>query len=150
VFLDLTRSWNQGSTDFKLVAYRTALVGGSIGLLFVLAGYFFGEVLLVSIIGEEYANAAPVLTLLLLAATFELTASSLRSAAYAIGHASKVLRLSVLTAVIYLTLFAALSVELGLVGTGVAACVAAALPPLAMAILIARSSRKQPVSQDQA
>jgi O-antigen/teichoic acid export membrane protein len=150
VFLDLTRSWNQGSTDFKLVAYRTALVGGSIGLLFVVAGYFFGEVLLVTVIGEEYVNAAPVLTLLLLAATFELTASSLRSAAYAIGHASKVLRLSVLTAVIYLTLFAALSVQMGLVGTGVAACVAAALPPLAMAILIARSSRKQPVSQDQA
>jgi len=148
VFLDLTRSWNQGSTDFKLVAYRTALVGGGIGLLFVLGGYFFGEVLLTTIIGEEFVAAAPVLTLLLLAATFEITASSLRAAAYAIGHASKVLRLSVLTAVIYLTLFTALSLEMGLIGTGIAACAAAALPPLVMAILIARSTRKQPASQD--
>jgi len=43
VFLDLTRSWNQGSTDFKLVAYRTALLGGGVGMLFVLAGYLFGD-----------------------------------------------------------------------------------------------------------
>ncbi|MEH6635912.1 MAG: oligosaccharide flippase family protein, partial [Halioglobus sp.] len=64
VFLDLTRSWNQGSTDFKLVAYRTAAIGGAIGLLFVLAGYFFGESLLGALIGEDFVAAAPVLTLL--------------------------------------------------------------------------------------
>ena len=139
VFLDLTRSWNQGSTDFKLVAYRTALIGGGIGLLFALAGYFFGEAILGTIIGEEFVGAAPVLTLLLLAATFELIASSLRAATYAIGHAAKVLRLSVVSAVIYLTLFSVLTSEMGLIGAGVAACVAAILPPLVMAILIHRS-----------
>ncbi len=141
IYLDLTRSWNQGSTDFKRVAYWTALIGGGAGLLFVLTGYFFGDVLLGSLIGAEFIPAAPVLTLLLLAATFELSASSLRSAAYAIGHASKVLRLSVLSAVIYLILFTLLTVEMGLIGAGVAACVAAIVPPLAMAIIIHRSMR---------
>jgi len=141
VFLDLTRSWNQGSTDFKLVAYRTALLGGGVGMLFVLAGYLFGDALLGTLIGEEFVAAAPVLTLLLLAATFELTASSLRSASYAIGHASKVLLLSLLSAVIYMSLFIVLTLQMGLIGAGVAACIAAALPPLAMLVIIRQSTR---------
>ena len=140
-FPDLTRSWNQGSTDFKLVAYHTALLGGIVGMLFVLAGYFFGDALLGVLVGEEFVAAAPVLTLLLLAATFELTASSLRSACYAIGHASKVLRLSLLSAVVYVSLFIVLTSQMGLIGAGVAACVAAALPPLATVIIIRQSTR---------
>ena len=141
IFLDLTRSWNQGSTDFKRIAYFTALTGAGVGLLFVVTGYFFGAVLLGTLLGEEFIPAAPVLTLLLVAATFELVAASLRSAAYAIGHASKVLGLSVLSAVIYLTLFTVLTLKMGLIGAGLASCAAAALPPLAMAILIRRSAR---------
>jgi O-antigen/teichoic acid export membrane protein len=141
VFLDLTRSWNQGSSDFKLIAYRTAALGAAVGAVFVLAGYFYGDVLLETIVGEEFVAAAPVLTLLLLAGTFELAASSLRSATYAIGHASKVLRLSVVSALIYLILFAVLSLQLGLIGIGIAACVAAVFPPLVMAMLLRRSTR---------
>lgn len=141
VFPDLTRSWNQGSSDFKLVAYRIALLGGSVGMLFVLTGYFFGDALLGMLVGAEFVAAAPVLTLLLLAATFELTASSLRSASYAIGHASKVLRLSLLSMVIYVGLFIVLTSQMGLIGAGVAASVAAALPPLAMLIIIHQSTR---------
>jgi O-antigen/teichoic acid export membrane protein len=141
VFLDLTRSWNQGSADFKLVAYRTAALGGAVGAIFVLAGYFFGDVLIQTIVGAEFVAAAPVLTLLLLAGTFELATSSLRSATYAIGHASKVLRLSVVSALIYLTLFTVLSLQLGLIGIGIAACAAAVFPPLVMAMLLRRSTR---------
>ncbi|MEH6637482.1 MAG: hypothetical protein V7700_18335, partial [Halioglobus sp.] len=96
-----------------------------------------------ALIGEDFVAAAPVLTLLLLAATFELTASSLRSASYAIGHAAKVLRLSVLSAIIYLALFVLLTLELGLIGAGLAACAAALLPPVAMAIMIRNSMRKK-------
>lgn len=136
VFLDLTRSWHQGSAAFNLIAYRTALLGGGFGLLFVLAGYFFGADLLAALIGKKFVAAAPVLTLMLLAATFDLTASSLRSAAYAIGHAGKVLRMYAVSAGIYVALFIALTSTSGLIGAGVAACVAAALPPLAIALLI--------------
>lgn len=143
VFLDLTRSWHQGSDAFDLIAYRTALLGGGFGLLFVAIGYFFGDDLLAALIGKEFVAAAPVLTLMLLAATFELAASPLRSAAYAIGDAGKVLHMHVLSAGIYLALFVALTSWLGLIGAGVAACVAAALPPVGMALLIRNSKRRR-------
>ncbi len=141
VFPDLTRSWRQGSDAFKLIAYRTALLGAGVGLLFVAVGYFFGDDLLAALIGKEFVAAAPVLTLMLLAATFDLAASPLRSAAYAIGNAGKVLRMYVLSAGVYLALFVALTSWLGVIGAGVAACVAAALPPLFMVALIRGSKR---------
>ncbi|MDP2184989.1 MAG: hypothetical protein Q8J93_05915, partial [Xanthomonadales bacterium] len=145
VFLDLTRTWHQGSKAFDLVAYRTALLGGAFGLVFVAVGYFFGDNLLLVLTGKGFVAAAPVLTLMLLAATFDLTASSLRSAAYAIGHAGKVLRIYALSAGAYLALFIALTSWLGLIGAGIAASAAAALPPLAMVWLI-RSSKRGAVS----
>jgi len=136
IFPDLTRIWNQGSLDFGKIVFRTSALAGSLGLLFVVAGYFWGELLLDSFVGESFVAAAPVLTLLLLASTFDLTAASLRSAAYTIGHASKVLRLYALSAVIYLLLFFVCTIQLGLVGSGVAAALAAAIPPLVMAFMI--------------
>jgi O-antigen/teichoic acid export membrane protein len=141
VFPDLTRSWNQGNSDFRMIVSRTAMLAGGLGLVFVLAGHFFGEYLLGRLIGEEFIAAAPVLTLLLLASTFDLTASSLRAAAYAIGYAGKVLRLYALSAVVYIALFVLCTLEMGLIGSGVAACVAAALPPLTMAFLIRSKAR---------
>jgi len=141
VFLDLTRSWHQGSDAFNLIAYRTALLGGGFGLLFVTASFFFGDKLLGALVGKEFIAASPLLTLMLLAATFDLTASSLRSAAYAIGYAGKVLRMYALSMGVYIVLFVALTSWVGLIGAGAAACVAAALPPLAMAALIHRSRR---------
>jgi O-antigen/teichoic acid export membrane protein len=141
VFVDLTRSWNQDSADFKLVAYRTASYGGGIGMLFVLAGYFFGDVFLDVIVGKEFVAAAPLLTVLLLAATFDLAASSLRAAAYATGHAGEVLRINAVATVVYIVLFVLLVPQIGLMGAGVAACAAAAIPQIALAILIGKSTR---------
>tara|TARA_R110001599_G_scaffold353815_1_gene598812 strand:+ start:59119 stop:60420 length:1302 start_codon:yes stop_codon:yes gene_type:complete len=136
IFPDLTRSWSQGSSDFKVIVSRTAMLAGCLGLVFVLGGYFFGEYLLGALVGEEFIAAAPVLTLLLLASTFDLTAASLRSAAYAIGHAGKVLRLYAVSALVYVVLFIICTLEVGLIGSGIAASVAAALPALAMALLL--------------
>jgi O-antigen/teichoic acid export membrane protein len=141
IFPDLTRSWNQGNKDFGKIVFRTSALAGSVGLLFVVVGYLGGEFLLDRLVGESFVAAAPVLTLLLLASTFDLTAASLRSAAYAIGHAAKVLRLYALSAVIYLLLFFVCTMQLGLVGSGVAAALAAAIPPLAMAFMIRRDTR---------
>lgn len=145
VFLDLTRTWHQGSKAFELIAYRTALLGGGFGMAFVVAGYFFGDNLLQSLIGKEFVAAAPVLTLMLLASTFDLISSSLRSAAYAIGHAGKVLRIYAWSAGIFLVAFVAFTSWLGLIGAGIAACVAAALPPLAIIALIRTSMRNHVV-----
>lgn len=140
VFLDLTRSWHQGSHEFKLVAYRTALLGGAFGLLFVLTAYFFGEVLLATLVSKQFIGAAPLLTMLLLASTFDLTASPLRSASYAIGYASKVLQMYVASTILYVFLFVTLTSWLGLIGAGVAACVSAVLPLIIMFILVSRKN----------
>ena len=136
VFLDLTRSWNQGSAAFQHVAYRTAMIGGGIGLALVVISYFFGEKLLVTLVGEKFRAAAPILTLMLLAATFDLASSSLRSAAYAIGHADRVLRMYAVSVAVYLTLFVTLTLWTGLIGAGLASCIAAAIPLLGMSLLI--------------
>ena len=141
VFPDLTRSWHQGSDDFKLITYRIALISAGAGLLLVLVGYFFGDLLLEVLFGKEFVGAAGLLTLMLLAGSFDLAAASLRSAAYAIGHAGKVLRLHILSAVIYLVLFIALTSQMGLIGAGWATCITAALPAIAMAALIRHSTR---------
>ena len=142
VFLDLTRSWNKGGQDFKVIAYRTAFYGTCVGMVFVIAGYFFGDGLLDAIVGGEYIAAAPVLTLMLLSATFELAASSLRSACYAIGDADKVLRVYGFSAFVYMSLFILLTMWMGLIGAGVAAAVSAIIPPLAMLIFIKKGRLK--------
>ena len=122
VFIDLTRSWHQASDAFDIVAYRTAFLGGTLGLFFVLISYFFGEYLLGGLLGTEFVAAKGVLTLMLLAATFDLAASPLLSAIYAMGQALKALRIHMLSTAIYLVLFVVLTLHLGLIGAGIAAC----------------------------
>jgi len=136
LFPDLTRSWNQASGDFKMIVYRTAMLAGAVGSAFVVIGHFYGEALLVLLAGQGFAAAAPVLTLLLLASTFDLAAASLLPAAYAIGDAGRVLRLHAISAAIYIAMFIFLTEEIGLLGAGIAACCAAALRSLAMLVLI--------------
>ena len=136
LFPDLTRSWNQASGDFKMIVYRTAMLAGAVGSAFVVLGHFYVEALLVLLAGQGFAAAAPVLTLLLLASTFDLAAASLLPAAYAIGDAGRVLRLHAISAAIYIAMFIFLTEEIGLLGAGIAACCAAALRSLAMLVLI--------------
>ncbi|CAA0100050.1 Inner membrane protein YghQ [Halioglobus japonicus] len=140
IFPDLTRSWHQGSDDFKLIAYRTVLLGAGVGLALVLVGFFFGDLILATLFGNAFVGAANLLVLLLLAGTFDLAGAPLRSAAYAIGLAGKVLRLHIVSAVIYLGLFVALTSQIGLMGAGWATCISVVLPTIALAILIRRST----------
>ncbi|MSP99813.1 MAG: hypothetical protein EXR38_04855 [Methylotenera sp.] len=136
VFVDLSRSWHQGSNAFNLVAYRTAILGGALGLLFVLTSYFFGEHLLSSLLGNQFIGAKDVLTLMLLAASIDLAASPIRSALYAMGNASKALQLHMACTVIYLLMLNILTRQLGLIGAGLAAIIAAALTLVGMLLLM--------------
>ncbi len=136
IFVDLTRHWNQGNQAFDVIAYRTALFGGAFGLLFVMASYFFGDHLLATLLGQQFVAAKTVLTLMLLAATLDLATSPLRSAIYAMGYAAKAMRLYIVSTSIYLTLFVVLTSQFGLIGAGVAASIAAALPLIGMLVLI--------------
>lgn len=136
LFIDLSRISHQENSNLKLLTYRTAFGSGLVGLIFVLVSYFFGAALLDLSVGTKYVDAAPLLTLLLLAATFDLASASLRSAAYAIGQASKVLRVYILSTIIYICGFSGFTWEFGLVGAGVAACLSAIIPTIIIFMII--------------
>jgi O-antigen/teichoic acid export membrane protein len=76
------------------------------------------------------------MTLLLLAATFELASSPLRAAAYAMGRVAPVLRIHILSILIYFGGFYLLVPVFGLSGPGVAACVGTLLTLLLMLRLV--------------
>ena len=141
VFTDLTRTWNEGSTDFEVVAYRPALLGGALGMVFVALSYLFGEYLLVSLLGPEFIAAKNVLTLMLLAATLDLATSPLLSGLYAMGHAMKTLRITMASTALYLLMFVLLTRQFGLIGAGLATSVGAALT-LAGMILLMRNNKR--------
>jgi O-antigen/teichoic acid export membrane protein len=140
VFTDLTRAWNEGSAAFEMVAYWTAFLGGALGLVFVALSYFFGEYLF-SLLGPEFIAAKGVLTLMLLAATLDLATSPLLSGLYAMGHAIKTLRITMVSTAVYLLMFILLTRQFGLIGAGLAASAGAALT-LAGMILLMHSNKR--------
>ena len=142
VFTDLTRAWNEGSASFDVVAYRTAILGGALGMVFVALSYFFGAYLLGGLLGAEYIAAKDVLTWMLLAATLDLATSPLLSGLYAMGHAMKTLRITLVSTAIYLLMFVFLTRELGLIGAGLAATVGATFTLIGMIMLM--RSKKRP------
>ena len=73
---------------------------------------------------------------MLLAATFELAASPLRAAAYAKGKVAPVLRIYLLSILVYLGLFWILTPIMGLPGPGVAASAGTLLTLLLMLGLV--------------
>lgn len=135
-FPDLTRLWHDQPTAFRRTAYRTALLGGAVGVVLVIASGFWGADFLRVVVGEKFVAAAGLLTLMLLASTLDLTAAPLRSAVYAIGHAGRLLIAYVLAMALFLLLFVTLTQWLGLIGPGIAACAASALPLVVMFVLI--------------
>ena len=141
VFTDLTRAWNEGSANFDVVAYRTAILGGALGMVFVTLSYFFGEYLLGGLLGDQFIAAKGVLTWMLLAASLDLATSPLLSGLYAMGHAIKTLRITMASTAVYLLMFVLLTREFGLIGAGLAATAGAALTLIGM-IMLMRSSKR--------
>lgn len=141
VFTDLTRTWNEGSTDFEVVAHRTALLGGALGIVFVALSHLFGEYLIRSLLGSQFIAAKDVLTLMLLAATLDLATSPLLSGLYAMGHAIKTLRITMVSTALYLLMFVLLTRQFGLIGAGLATSAGAALT-LAGMILLMRNNKR--------
>ena len=126
LFPDLSRMLHNKEAGFHELGLRAVQIAGAAGLLLVVLSITLAAPIL-GIIGSDYTPAAPLLTLMLLAATFELAGSPLRAAAYALGGAGSVLRIYALSSVIYLCLFYVFTLPLGLVGPGIAACIAGAL-----------------------
>lgn len=141
VFLDLTRSWNRRHGDFGPIALKTAALCAAAGLLLVAIASFGGATLLGKFAGPAYVAAAPLLSLMLIAATLDLAASPLRAAVYAIGRAGAVLKLHGVAAALYVALFFALTQLLGLEGAGIATCIASAVPLTGMILMVLRRHR---------
>lgn len=139
LFPDLTRSFHAEDGGIHDVSFKTALMAGSAGLAIVVFSMAFGKTIL-GIIGTEYVAASTLLSLLLLAATFDLANAPLRAAAYAMGKAGKVLRIHILGIVSYVTMFFLLTPLMGLSGPGLAAILASLLALALTARLVLKLS----------
>lgn len=120
LFPDLTRILISDPVGFNALGLKAMKVSGVAGFILVIisvptAGPILG------LIGPEYTQAATLLTLMLVAATFELAASPLRAAAYALGKVSKTLRSYLLGVLVFFGFFVLLTPMMGLNAPGVAA-----------------------------
>lgn len=95
-------------------------MAGGAGLVFMLLSLFIGPPVL-RLVGEEYVAASALLSLLLLGAAFDLSAASLRAAAYAMGKAGAVLRIHTVSITAYVAAFFLFTSLTGLTGPGYAA-----------------------------
>lgn len=137
LFPDLTRSFLAEDGGIQSIPFKTAVVAGLAGLVIVLFSVIFGPPIM-GIIGEKYIPAAPLLSMLLLAATFDLACASLRAAAYAMGKAGSVLKIHVVGIISYVALFFLLTPLTGLTGPGWAAIIASLLALGLTARLVAK------------
>ncbi|MEO5811661.1 MAG: lipopolysaccharide biosynthesis protein [Rhodanobacter sp.] len=142
-FPDLTRIWLRQREGFARLAYRTALLGSLVGLTVVVASYLWGADFLRVLVGKKFEAAAGLLTLMLLAATFDLASAPLRAAVYVMGRAGRLVLVYIVSTALYLTLFVVLSESMSLIGAGVAACAAAAMQFAVMAVIIHLGMRRR-------
>jgi len=140
LFPDLTRSFHAEDGAIRSVPFKTALIAGSAGLVFVAVAALIGKDLL-GFIGEEYIPASTLLSLLLLAASFDLASASLRAAAYAMGKAASILRIHIVGILTYLAMFFLLTPLIGLNGPGWAAILASLLAMALTVRLLLRTNR---------
>lgn len=120
LFPDLARILISDPQGFNTLGLKAVKAAGAAGFALALISVPAAGPLL-GIIGPEYAQASSLLTLLLIAATFELAASPLRAAAYAMGKVSQTLRNYLIGVLIYFGFFWLLTPMMGLNAPGVAA-----------------------------
>jgi len=142
LFPNLTRSWQSNQGNFKKLPFRTSMIAGSAGLLIAVIAWFAGESLL-ALVGEDYVPAAPLMVLLLVAASFDLASAPLRAAAYAIGKASTLLQIHILGVGVYISLFYVATRFTGLIGPGLASVFTSVLTLALTARLIIRKGKQK-------
>jgi len=143
LFPDLVRMWHHRSAAFGSMLRRALLISAAFGLFFTALSISGGAFLLTNTLSMDYALAAPLLSWLMLAATIELLAGALRAAGYAMGHAGKILWLHLASSVLYIVLFVVLTPYTGLIGPGLAACIAALVPLGGMTLLTLKKIRRK-------
>jgi O-antigen/teichoic acid export membrane protein len=139
LFPDLTRMHYAESEGFHKLGFQAMKAAALVGTLLVLISIPAGGPIL-GLIGPEYTAGAVLLSLMLLAATFELSAAPLRAAAYALGRVGRVLKIHVISILVYLGLFYLLTPLFGLPGPGIAAVIGAVLTLALMLRLIRQTA----------
>lgn len=135
LFPDMTRILHNKTDGFQQLGMGAVKAAGVGGLLLVFLSIPAASPIL-GVIGPQYTQASTLLTLMLLAATFELAASPLRAAAYATGMLAQTLRIHLLGIVIYLGVFYLLTPVIGLNGPGIAAGVGSLVTLILMLKLV--------------
>jgi len=149
LFPNLVRLWGRGTPIFASILFRVILMSVLFGLVFIVASVFGGRQLLTSVLGPDYAVAAPLMSLFLLAATVELVVFLLRTGGYAMGLAGKILWLHLISAVLYVIAFVTLTPSMGLIGPGIAACFAATVTLVGISLLVSKGIRNSPLESEQ-
>lgn len=149
LFPNLVRLWTRHTANFRSILLRIVLVSGVFGLVFISASIFGGRPLLTGILGPDYAAAAPLMSLLLFAATLELVVFMLRTGGYAMGLAGKILWLHGISAVLYVIAFVAITPSMGLIGPGIAACFSATVTLIGISLLVSRGIRNAQLAPQQ-
>jgi O-antigen/teichoic acid export membrane protein len=147
LFPDLTRAWRADRGSFMKLAFRSSAIAGGLGLLIVVFAFFAGRWIL-GMIGENYVPAAPLMVLLLLAASFDFASAPLRSSAYAMGNAAILLRIHILGAAVYVVLFYLMTLWTGLIGPGLASILTSVMTFILAARLMRRRDSLGPASDE--
>jgi len=145
LYPDLVRMWVRRSDHFRAILVRAMLISMLAGLVLTAVSTLGGAPLLGAALGADYAAAAPLLSLFLVATTVELMTNVLRAAGYAMGFAGTILKLHLFSSVLYLAAFSVLTPLVGLTGPGFAACLAAMLPLVGSGVLVVREMRAKGV-----
>lgn len=120
LFPDLARLWHRRDRDFPRRVRRILWTALGAGVAVALLTLLVGEPLIVAVVGADYLGALDVLFWLMLAAGMELGVAALRAAGYAMGLAGRLLRIYLLSLLVYGALFLGLGGPLGLAGVGLA------------------------------
>jgi O-antigen/teichoic acid export membrane protein len=144
VFPDLTRLWHQRDYAFRELCFRLALWMGAPALLLVIVVATGGAPLVRVLLGAEYVEAVPLLTLLVLGAAMELMTATLRPAGYATNQATIMLWIQTLSMILYVILFTWLTPRFGLIGPGLATCLSMLVAVAGMVWVLLRTLRALP------
>jgi O-antigen/teichoic acid export membrane protein len=135
-FTELTRLGQSGAEGLQGVFARYGLRLILPACALVLVAAIWREALLGLVGGEAYLGAGLLLVLLLIAAAVDLVGAILRPLAYARGRASAALRVQMLAMTVYLLTFVGTSGVFGLAAAGVAACAAALVTIVTLALVL--------------
>ena len=120
LFPDLARLWHRSDPQFAGVIKRSLVIAVLFGGAVALLSLFLGKPAIQLLAGPEYLGAVVVIFWLMLSAGLDLGLAALRAAGYAMGFAGALLRLYLVSLLVYALLFLLLGQWLGLVGIGVA------------------------------